>query len=177
MGGGARASAAVVVTRRVSRHAAQFTPEGLEVRVRAATREDLAAITAIECDAFSDPWPASAFTEALDADHLHFAVATTRAGAVVAYLIGWFAGGDGEIANIAVAADARGHGIGGRLLDEALSIAWERGAATVHLEVRASNAPAQALYASRGFIAVGRRQGYYREPLEDAIVLRRTRDG
>lgn len=161
----------------MSRTARRCGAERLDVSVRAAVRSDLPAVTAIECDAFSDPWPDSAFREAMEAEQTHFAVATARAGAVVAYLIGWFAGGDGEIANIAVATEARGHGIGGRLLDEALAVAWDRGSATVHLEVRASNLPAQALYASRGFVPVGRRQGYYREPLEDAIVLRRTREG
>lgn len=155
-------------------HAAGTAPD---IIVRPAVAADLPAVVAIECDAFSDPWHASAFTEAIESGHMHFTVAATSSGAVVAYLIGWFVGGDGEIANIAVAADARGHGIGGRLLDEALATAWRSGSATVHLEVRASNAPAQGLYASRGFIPVGRRQGYYREPVEDAIVLRRTRDG
>jgi ribosomal-protein-alanine N-acetyltransferase len=175
VGGGAWAAVARHVSRRLSRRAAPVAPEGLDVVVRAADARDLPAVIAIECDAFSDPWPASAFAEAIAAEHMHFVVATAG-GAVVAYLIGWFAGGDGEIANIAVAADARGHGIGGRLLDEALALAWERGSVTVHLEVRASNLPAQGLYGSRGFVPVGRRQGYYREPLEDAIVLRRTRD-
>ena len=41
------------------------------------------------------------------------------------------------------------------------------------LEVRESNVAARALYASRGFSAVGRRRGYYRHPVEDALVLRR----
>jgi ribosomal-protein-alanine N-acetyltransferase len=41
------------------------------------------------------------------------------------------------------------------------------------LEVRESNSAARALYASRGFLAVGRRRGYYRSPVEDALVLRR----
>jgi ribosomal protein S18 acetylase RimI-like enzyme len=40
------------------------------------------------------------------------------------------------------------------------------------LEVRASNAAARALYASAGFVAVGRRARYYRDPDEDAVVMR-----
>ncbi|HEU5175765.1 MAG TPA: ribosomal protein S18-alanine N-acetyltransferase [Gemmatimonadaceae bacterium] len=143
-----------------------------DVTIRRARPDDLAAINAIECDAFSDPWPASAFREALAAEPLHFAVAVDAHGAVVGYLVGWFAGGDGEIANIAVAAEARGQGIGGRILDAALETARTAGSETVHLEVRASNGPAQALYASRGFEPVGRRRAYYRDPVEDAIVLR-----
>ena len=131
-------------------------------------------MNAIECDAFSDPWPPSSFTDALGAPHLYFQVAIAEAGAVVGYVIGWFAGGDGEIANIAVAADARGSGIGGRLLDAALAAARDAGSRTVHLEVRESNVPAQALYASRAFAPVGRRRAYYRAPVEDAIVLRRV---
>lgn len=142
------------------------------VVIRRAQQDDLAAVNAIECDAFSDPWPASAFKDALAAEALYFPVALDAHGAVIGYVVGWFAGGDGEIANIAVAAEARGQGVGGQLLDEALRVAREAGSETVHLEVRASNVPAQALYASRGFEPVGMRRGYYRDPAEDAIVLR-----
>jgi [ribosomal protein S18]-alanine N-acetyltransferase len=39
--------------------------------------------------------------------------------------------------------------------------------------VRVSNTAAQRLYARRGFQVVGRRRGYYAEPPEDALVLRR----
>jgi ribosomal-protein-alanine N-acetyltransferase len=44
--------------------------------------------------------------------------------------------------------------------------------AQLFLEVRTSNDAARALYASRGFVPVGRRRAYYRDPLEDALVLR-----
>jgi ribosomal-protein-alanine N-acetyltransferase len=40
------------------------------------------------------------------------------------------------------------------------------------LEVRESNSAALALYASRGFAAVGRRRRYYRDPIEDGLLLR-----
>ena len=47
-----------------------------------------------------------------------------------------------------------------------------RGGREVFLEVRESNAAAQALYCGRGFRVVGARQRYYRHPVEDALVLR-----
>ena len=145
-----------------------------EIVVRRASAGDIDAVHAIEREAFTDPWPRSSFLEALESPHLYFSVVVTADGHLVGYLLGWFAAGDGEIANIAVASGARGRGIGGRLLDDAILAAQAAGAVTIHLEVRESNAAAQALYASRRFTSVGRRRGYYREPPEDAIVLRRT---
>ena len=60
----------------------------------------------------------------------------------------------------------------GRLLDEALREAATLGLTSVFLEVRLSNVAARQLYESRGFAPIGRRRAYYREPLEDALVLR-----
>jgi [ribosomal protein S18]-alanine N-acetyltransferase len=42
----------------------------------------------------------------------------------------------------------------------------------VELEVRAGSAGAIALYERLGFVAVGRRPGYYRSPVEDAVLMR-----
>ena len=41
------------------------------------------------------------------------------------------------------------------------------------LEVRASNEPAKSLYGSMGFESVGIRKNYYRNPREDALILRK----
>ena len=46
----------------------------------------------------------------------------------------------------------------------------EKGAASVYLEVRASNAPAIALYTSLGFKEYGVRKNYYTSPREDAAL-------
>ena len=139
-----------------------------------ATVHDLAAVAAIERVAFSDPWSLRSFREALDSGSVYFACARSDAGSVLGYVVAWFVADQGEIANIAVAPDQRGRGVGRALLDAALGEAAARGIAAVFLEVRDSNQRARELYASRGFEEVGRRRRYYRRPVEDAIVLRRT---
>ena len=146
----------------------------MNVAIGPATVHDLASVAAIERVAFSDPWSLRSFREALDSGSVYFACARSDAGGVLGYVVAWFVADQGEIANIAVAPDQRGHGVGRALLDAALGEAAARGISAVFLEVRDSNQPARELYASRGFEEVGRRRRYYRRPVEDAIVLRRT---
>ena len=126
----------------------------------------------IEQRAFSDPWPASAFRELMDHTYTRLTVAIDAHGAVVGYCVMLHVLDEGEIANIAVSPALRRRGIAAQLLDDALHSADDRGLRSVFLEVRVSNDDARHLYASRGFETVGRRRGYYREPVEDALVLR-----
>jgi [ribosomal protein S18]-alanine N-acetyltransferase len=146
----------------------------MTVVISAATIDDVGPVVAIEREAFSDPWAANAFEEALEHPAVYFACARSGVGNVVGYVVAWFAADQGEIANLAVAPAGWGTGIGRRLLDAALSVALARGVAEVFLEVRDSNDRARRLYRSSGFEEVGRRRRYYRRPVEDAIVLRRT---
>ena len=147
-------------------------PAPASVRVRLATAADLPAVAAIEQAAFSDPWSPSSFRALLRTSAVCFSVAD-HGGIVVGYSVAWFAADEAELANLAVGAPARGRGVGALLLDAVLAHAAHRGAATVYLEVRESNAAARRLYASRHFAEVGRRRRYYRNPVEDALVLAR----
>ena len=140
--------------------------------VRAATARDLDAVVAIERASFADPWSRDAFEHALDANGVRFEVACGAAGNVVGYVVGWTVADEGEVANLAVAPDARRTGIAATLLDRVLARARSEGVTTLHLDVRESNAAARALYARLGFREAGRRRGYYRKPTEDALVLR-----
>lgn len=92
-------------------------------------------------------------------------------GKVVGFGVLWWGGGEAELANLAIHPQWQGGGRGGDLLDALLAEAGIRGVTRVFLEVRESNAPARALYQSRGFIPVGRRRRYYQKPTEDALVL------
>ena len=144
-----------------------------EVTLRRATMTDVQAMAAIEVAAFSDPWPASSFVEMLPLRHARMAVAVDARQTLVGYCILLSAADQGEIANIAVKPSARRRGVGALLLEDALEAATGLGVTQLFLEVRTSNVVARSLYASRGFVAVGRRIAYYRDPLEDALVLRR----
>lgn len=143
------------------------------ISLRPATIADVHGMAAIELAAFSDPWPASSFAEMLPMAHARMRVAIDVGGKLVGYCILISAADEGEIANIAVSPSERRRGIGALLLDDALAAAGLLGVRQLFLEVRTSNAAARALYASRGFEQVGRRIAYYRDPLEDALVLRR----
>ena len=76
-----------------------------------------------------------------------------------------------ELEMVVVAAGVREQGVGRAFCLEAMHCAAKRGAATMELEVRASNRAALALYESLGFARQGVRQEYYREPVEDAVLM------
>ena len=151
----------------------------MTLRVQRAQEADVAAIAAIERRSFSDPWSERSFRDVLDHPSIYFGcirdtAPSGGASPVLGYVVAWFAAGQGEIANLAVDPDLRGRGIGSALLDAALEEARQQLAGEVYLEVRHSNLRARQLYESRGFIEVGRRRRYYRHPIEDAVILRRT---
>ena len=134
---------------------------------------DVDAMSAIEQQSFSDPWPPSAFRDLISAAHARVSVAADERNDAVGYCVLLCAADEAEVANIAVAVHLRGRGVAARLLDDALEAAQSLGVIEVFLEVRMSNEAARALYRSRGFAQVGRRPAYYRLPTEDALVLRR----
>lgn len=76
--------------------------------------------------------------------------------------------GELEITNIAVKKAHQGEGWGSQLLAHLDHVDFP-----IFLEVRASNTSAQALYQKFGFEVVGKRQRYYHEPVEDAIIMKR----
>jgi ribosomal-protein-alanine N-acetyltransferase len=151
--------------------------DAMTIVIADVEERDLSSVAAIERSAFSDPWSEKSFRDALAHPSIYFAAARDAEGMVRGYVVAWFVADEGQIANLAVTPEAWGSGIGRALLDAALREAALREAEHVYLEVRDSNERARALYRSRGFEEVGRRRGYYRRPVEDAIVLRRKVDG
>lgn len=81
---------------------------------------------------------------------------------------------EAEILNLAVEASRRRQGIGWLLVQTAIAECKAAGVRAIFLEVRESNEGARKLYARAGFKEGGRRLAYYREPTEDALVLKHT---
>ncbi len=76
-----------------------------------------------------------------------------------------------DILDVAVDPAFRRRGIARALMETVLDEAGKAGVETVFLEVRASNAPAIALYTSLGFTPCGKRKNYYTAPREDALLM------
>jgi ribosomal-protein-alanine acetyltransferase len=98
-------------------------------------------------------------------------------GRLCGFLVARYAGGEAEILNMAVELSQRHRGIGTVLLNTASREAERKGIGEIFLEVRESNRAAIAFYEARGFFSVGKRTGYYREPDENAIVMRKKVTG
>lgn len=144
--------------------------------IDAAEEGDLPGILRVEFESFSQPWSESAFRSLLAREDAEVLVARDAREGVVGHAVGWTVLEEGELANIAVDPATRGKGLGGRLLDAMLGRLKAKGARLVFLEVRASNHPARILYEGRGFEVIARRPGYYRAPIEDALIMRKQLD-
>jgi ribosomal-protein-alanine N-acetyltransferase len=145
-----------------------------EVVLHPATSSDLPEVTALERACYGDPWPASAFASLPGNARVFFTIARDGRGRLAGYVVAWYVMDEGELANLAVAPESRGRGIGRALLAAMLGDASSRKTSQIYLEVRESNVAARNLYASQKFEEVGRRKSYYRNPNEDALILRRT---
>ncbi|MGE0722990.1 MAG: GNAT family N-acetyltransferase [Alphaproteobacteria bacterium] len=146
----------------------------MTIAIGPAGPADAAWLAALHARAFPDePWTEDAFRTLLGQAGVAVAVASDAEGPIG--LVLWRRAADeAEILTIGVRPERRSAGIGGRLLDRALAGAAD--ARAVFLEVADDNAAARALYARRGFVAVGRRAGYYHRAgrIVDALVLRRA---
>jgi ribosomal-protein-alanine N-acetyltransferase len=149
-----------------------------KVVLRRAAESDIAEIEMIERTSFADPWSERSFSDMLIHPAAIFLVASDDASDIPrGYSITIAVADEAEILNLAVAVTDRGQGIGGMLLDAAIGEVQQRGADVVFLEVRESNRAAIALYRSRGFTQRFRRSAYYKNPVEDALVLSRAIEG
>lgn len=154
-----------------------MNPNDFSFTIRQMMAADLIQVDALEQMNFTTPWPLSTYRYELEknqASSQWVAVLPTEDGAqetVLGVVVCWLVVDDIHIANLSVHPDYRRKKIASRLLCKAMRELIAQGAVSASLEVRASNQPAQRLYARFGFQVVGRRPGYYQDNGEDAILL------
>ena len=134
------------------------------------TIEHIPQIAALERACFSRPWSEESLQGELWNDSAVVIVAEGENGAVLGYAGLQTVLDEGYINNVAVDEKFRRQGIADELIAAFVRFGQAR-LAFLTLEVRASNAPAIALYAKHGFVEVGRRKNYYDDPKEDALLM------
>ena len=132
----------------------------------------VAQIAELERVCFSDPWSERSIASELD-NQLAFWLVAREGDRVAGYIGSQTVMDETDMMNVAVHPDFRRRGIAEELVNTLVENLKKIGSHCLTLEVRASNAPAIALYEKLGFREIGRRKNYYRNPKEDALILRK----
>ena len=136
------------------------------------TQCHVSQIADLEKICFNDPWSENSIASELDNRLSHWLVALDGEK-VVGYVGSQTVLGETDMMNIAVHPAYRKQGIATELIEALIQVLQERGSHSLMLEVRESNNPAKELYLKMGFELVGIRKNYYRNPKENALILRK----
>lgn len=129
-------------------------------------------VAALERLCFADPWSERSIASEVN-NQLALWLVAVEDDRVVGYIGSQTVLDESDMMNVAVHPEHRRRGIAEALVTALSDVLKERGSVSLTLEVRASNDPAKALYEKLGFVLAGRRPNYYRNPKEDALILRK----
>lgn len=142
------------------------------IRYEQMNASHIGQVAQLEKLCFSDPWSENSVASELD-NELSFWLVALDGDTVAGYIGSQSVLGESDMMNVAVHPAYRRQGIAEALVTQLVQALKEMGNHCLTLEVRASNPPAIGLYEKLGFTEVGRRPNYYRNPKEDALILRK----
>ena len=142
------------------------------IEVVKMSAEHVHQVAELEKICFADPWSEKSVAYELT-NPLSFWLVATDGGRVAGYIGSQTVMGESDMMNVAVHPDYRRRGIAQRLVNALVEALVAGESHYLTLEVRDSNESARALYAKLGFRQVGLRKNYYRNPKEDALILRK----
>lgn len=138
--------------------------------LRSAVKEDIKAVSEIETLCFPDPWTEGMLASSL-CEGIDFTLLFDGETLVGYSILDRRVLGEAELHNIAILPEYRSKGLSSLLMDKIISDTG--GTCTIYLEVRAGNAPAIGLYKKYGFTELSIRKNYYKNPVEDAVIMQR----
>ena len=130
---------------------------------------DLPSVISIERRSFPTPWSLAMFVLELSKPSSICLAAHAPDGEIHGYLICARYDKVWHLMNVAVAPEMRRRGVAAALINEMFLRSGSGSRFT--LEVRESNQPAIAMYERLGFRRAGRRQRYYQDNGEDALIM------
>lgn len=138
--------------------------------IRKMTAEDIKSAAEIEKKCFVHSWSEQSIESEMNRENSVFLIAFE--GELPVGYVGLSSVLDeGYMGNLAVIENYRRQGIGKALMLKLVEECESLDLAFITLEVRASNSPAIKLYEALGFTKAGCRKNYYKEPIEDALLL------
>ena len=143
--------------------------------VRRMTVDDVPAAHEIDVLSFTLPWPERSIRFEVTGNPAARCWVAELDNRLVGMLILWMIVDEAHIATVATHPDYRRQGIAKKLLIATLNSAYEQGAKSALLEVRAGNFAALKMYQAFGFEEVGRRERYYKDNNEDAVLMTLSR--
>ena len=129
-------------------------------------------IADLEKMCFHDPWSLNSIASEVS-NKLSLWFVAVENEKVIGYVGSQTVLGETDMMNIAVHPDCRKRGIATLLITHLVDALAQQGSHSLMLEVRESNENAISVYRKLGFMDVGRRKNYYRNPKEDALILRK----
>ncbi len=138
--------------------------------IREMTADDIPAILRIEEQLFSDPWPEFVFWDDVSSE-FSYPFVIQLDSEIVGYVIMLVDENIGHLTNLAVVREYQRKSIAKSLLSYILRLAVDIGLARITLEVRLSNKTAISLYESFGFERLAVEKDYYRNPVEDSLIM------
>lgn len=143
--------------------------------IRAMQLSDLPEVMQNEAAAYATPWVEEGYRQELTQNKQAHYFVIGRHGSIGDELIGhagyWLIYDEGHISTIAIHPNWQNRGLGRLLLWHNLDAIRQHPVTLITLEVRESNGYAQRLYERFGFEVVGRRQRYYQDNGEDALIM------
>ena len=136
------------------------------------TAAQIPQVAALEKCCFADPWSENSVASELQ-NPLSLWLVAMDGERLAGYVGSQTVLGESDMMNVAVDGAYRRQGVGKMLIEALVEHLKARESHCLTLEVRDSNTPARNLYASLGFSQIGRRKNYYRNPREDALILRK----
>lgn len=143
--------------------------------VEPATPADAARLAQLHAASFHHGWGEGEL-ESMLAEKNTFAHRLRLGRKTVGFAMSRIGADEAEMLSIAIDPDRRGQGLSLQLLATHLGHLAGRGVRTIFLEVEENNRPARRLYRRAGFLTVGRRESYYRQPGGEqlnALLMRR----
>lgn len=139
--------------------------------IREMKIEDLERVIEIEEESFSSVYKKEQYEYELEDNPCAHLFVLEEKGIIIGFIDFWITFDSCQLTKIAIAKAFRGLSYACELMEYMFSFAEKENCEAVLLEVRESNIIAQKLYASYDFIEINRRNGYYSDNNETAIVM------